>query len=813
MNAVRSRRRPVRTATERHRQWLQLVETDGPFLSIPVLKRVYPQGIAPLDGRVLGELKEAKTPFEQAWDAFDREGEPQLDTYRAARDAWVDVVLRRVFGWAQHYVTDAPVEVRSPNGRVTAASTGAFHRAGATAALIWVIDPVRSLHDLLDDGWATSAIDRMELMLRAAGVCVGVVTDGRWWAIVSAPPKTMVASGIVDSQTWVEESDTRDAFAALLSPIRLAGGTATDRLPAMFRDSVAAAEEITESLGSQVRRAIELIVQSFSESAEDAGRRGEPNPLPDDGDQIYSAAVTVMMRVVFLLFAEERDLLPQGQLFDQGYGLTGQLEELRRRAEAESPEALDATSAVWHRLLATSRALFYGATFEDMRLPAYGGSLFDPTRFPFLSSRTDRGPLALAVNDRVMMQVLDAVQMADIKGQGRRPISFRDIDVEQIGYIYEGLLGYTCAFATETIIGLIGKAGSEPEIPLAVLNDLADQHVDDKPIAAAILAWVKEHQPSAVPTTSSALSKALKASDTMEDADLAIRAVTHDADLAAELKGWIGIVRRDLRNRPTVITQGGLLVIETPSRKNAGAHYTPRSLAEEVVLHALEPLVYSPGPYQTPNREEWRLKSPEEILDLKVADIACGSGAFLVAAARYLAARLVEAWAATGTGIGTPKQQETDALRKVVAQCLYGADINPMAIEMCKLSLWLVSLDPKQPFSFVDDKMLVGNSLLGITDLAQIRALHINGKVTSTETLFDIDTDGPIRRAIQIRRALASEIDNDDPQRSARRKQQQLHDLHEVTGELRTWADAVIAAGLRVGGKPGKALDAAYANL
>ena len=66
MNAVRSRRRPVRTATERHRQWLQLVETDGPFLSIPVLKRVYPQGMAPLDGRVLGELKEAKTPFEQA---------------------------------------------------------------------------------------------------------------------------------------------------------------------------------------------------------------------------------------------------------------------------------------------------------------------------------------------------------------------------------------------------------------------------------------------------------------------------------------------------------------------------------------------------------------------------------------------------------------------------------------------------------------------------------------------------------------------------------------------------------------------------
>lgn len=812
MSPIRTPRRPVRPASEQHRQWLQLVETDGPFLSIPVLKRVYPQGITPLGGGVLGQLKEAKTPFEKAWDAFDREGEPQLDAYRAARDAWVEVVLRRVFGWGPHYVTDAPTVVRSPNGRVTASSTGAFWRGETTAALTWVLDPVRSLHDLLDDGWATSPMDRMELMLRAAGVPIGVVTDGRWWAIVSAPPKTTVASGVVDSQTWVEESDTRDAFAVLLSPLRLVGGAEADRLPALFRDSVAAAEEITESLGSQVRRAIELLVQSFSESAEEAGRRGDANPLPADGDRIYAAAVTVMMRVVFLLFAEERDLLPQGQLFAQGYGLTGQLEELRRRAEAETPESLDATSAVWHRLLATSRALFHGATFEDMRLPAYGGSLFDPSRFPFLSSRTDRGTLALAVNDRVMMHVLDAVQMAEIKGQGRRPISFRDIDVEQIGYIYEGLLGYTCAFATETIIGLIGKTGSEPEIPLAVLNDLADQHVDDKRIAAAILAWVKEHQPGAVPPSASALAKAL-ANDQLEDADLAIRAVTHDDELAAELGTWIGVIRRDLRHRPTVIKQGGLVVVETPSRKNAGAHYTPRALAEEVVLHALEPLVYAPGPYQTPHRDEWRLKSPEEILDLKVADIACGSGAFLVAAARYLAARLVEAWAATGTGIGTPKQQETDALRKVVAQSLYGADINPMAIEMCKLSLWLVSLDPKQPFSFVDDKVLVGNSLLGITDLAQIRALHINGKATQTGTLFDIDTDGPIRRAIQIRRALASEIDNDDPQRSARRKQQQLDDLHAVTGELRTWADAVVAAGLRVGGKPGRALDAAYTNL
>jgi len=70
-----------------------------------------------------------------------------------------------------------------------------------------------------------------------------------------------------------------------------------------------------------------------------------------------------------------------------------------------------------------------------------------------------------------------------------------------------------------------------------------------------------------------------------------------------------------------VVLEGALLVKETPSRKNAGAYYTPKSLAEDVVKYALEPLVYAPGPHQTANRDEWKLKSPSDILNLKVADI------------------------------------------------------------------------------------------------------------------------------------------------------------------------------------------------
>ena len=115
---------------------------------------------------------------------------------------------------------------------------------------------------------------------------------------------------------------------------------------------------------------------------------------------------------------------------------------------------------------------------------------------------------------------------------------------------------------------------------------------------------------------------------------------------------------------------GGLLVKETPSRKNAGAHYTPKSLAEDVVLHALQPLCYSPGPHQTADEASWQLKTSDEMLGLKVADIACGSGAFLVAAARYMADRIVEAWISEEPANAHRKDLHLRAIRKVVANCL-----------------------------------------------------------------------------------------------------------------------------------------------
>ncbi|MCA1604032.1 MAG: SAM-dependent DNA methyltransferase, partial [Acidobacteria bacterium] len=192
----------------------------------------------------------------------------------------------------------------------------------------------------------------------------------------------------------------------------------------------------------------------------------------------------------------------------------------------------------------------------------------------------------------------------------------------------------------------------------------------------------------------------------------------------------------------------------------------------------------------------------------------CGSGAFLVAAARYLAARLVEAYHREGVATGAAHDLHTQAIRKVVANCLYGADINAMAVEMCKLSLWLVSLDPKLPFSFVDDKVLHGNSLLGLIDNRQLQYQHIDPDAAHGQMMLsDLDVDGVLARAVRLRKALASEVDDADPQRSATTKRRQWREYQELTAQLADVADGVVAAGLRSGGKPGRAMTEAYENL
>jgi methylase of polypeptide subunit release factors len=817
-------RKRTSKSSDVHSDWLAQVDVDGPFLAYPVLKDMWPNGVDRLgdtDDRLV-TFKQAYAQWQRAFDRYvEQPKTPESkSTYDSVRKAWIDVVLDDIAEW-DGLRTDSDVTVRSPGEQITVTATGALQgRDSSPAALLLICEPTSGLRDAGLDGWAANDIDRLVMLLRKAEVEVGIVTDGQWWALVWAKEGKPTGSGMVNALTWAEEPLLRDAFFTLISQRRFRATDAEQRLTRLFERSELEAEEITEALGTQVRRSVELLVQAFSEARLEAAKAGDPDPLTEKPDDIYQAAVTVMMRIVFLLFAEERDMLPTEQLYWDSYAIRDLLDELRAQA-AGGEEHLDETFDAWHRLLAVSQALHGGVNYDEMRMPAYGGSLLDPERFPWLHATDARG-LRLKVSDRVMLHVLESVQTVVAKGERRR-VSFREIDVEQIGYIYEGLLGYSCAEVTDDIVlGLVGKDGAEPEIPLSTINALYDEHGgDSKKFATALTVWVKENQPAATGKTAAAFAKLVEKEPAGNERAELVRLLTPvaggDTDLLDTLVSWGNLIRRDLRNIPLVFPRGGLVVVETPSRKNAGAHYTPRSLAEEVVLHALQPLVYEPGPLQTKDENEWRLKPAAAILDLKVADIAAGSGAFLVAAARYLAERLVEAWVAEDIlGKSAPADAEElrrQALREVIARCLYGADINPMAIEMCKLSLWLVSMDKTKPFSFVDDKVFCGNSLLGLTSLDQLRFLHPYPKPSTMQEQILIDIDGKIATATQLRHELANPVEERDPMRSSRAKARLLEQFHQATVDLQVIADGIVAAGLPLGGKEGVGLEDALKTL
>src|SRR4051795_8100649 len=147
-----------------------------------------------------------------------------------------------------------------------------------------------------------------------------------------------------------------------------------------------------------------------------------------------------------------------------------------------------------------------------------------------------------------------------------------------------------------------------------------------------------------------AIEKAL-ATEPDEEATARLRAACENDDaVLARVRPYHGLLRIDLRADPLVFPAGSLYITQALDRRTSGTYYTPRFLAEEVVRHALDPVAYRPGPAEEPDPDKWVLRPASELLDLKVADIAMGSGAFLVGACRYLAARLLEAWEALGAG-------------------------------------------------------------------------------------------------------------------------------------------------------------------
>jgi hypothetical protein len=778
-----------------HAEWLGLIDVSGPFLSIKVLLEAFPQGLDRDDTELAKSLRQRLNEWQDSLELRKRDP--------GAHDSFVRFVLADVLELPDDLLQEGPqipptAKATLGEYRVKLAPKFTVGVSGQTPVLLIDVQPPGTGLDkaLPERGFHASPNERMRLLLRHTGVKSGLVTNGEKWTLVHAPGDRTATFATWDANDLLDERLTLRAFRSLLGRRRLIGLDPEDTLDALLERSRDDEREVTDQLGNQVRRAVELLVSAIDRADRDTDaavveevRRLERNEPAER--TIYEAVVTTCMRLIFLLAAEARGLLPDDEPWIESYAVTPLRAELQQIADRTGEELLDRRFDAWPRLLSTFRAVHGGVEHERVRLPGYGGGLFDPDRYPFLETA---GGQTLRISNRVILRVLDAIQtlQVDVPGGGKepRPLSYKGLGVEQIGHVYERLLDHTALRADAPAVGLVGTAKKEPEIAVALLERARAGG------EAQLLDLLKEETGRSL----SALKRALDAQPAPERADALAQACGHDATVVAQIRPYLGLVRGDVYGAPTVFLPGSVYVTESLDRAATGAHYTPPSLTEPIVQYALEPVVFR-GPAEGKPREEWELKRPEELLALKVCDIAMGSGAFLVAACRYLAARLVESWennpqeAPADAGRDFEEQRLT-AMRLVAERCLYGVDVNPLAVEIAKVSLWLTTLRRDRPFTFVDHALRCGDSLLGLTSLNQLEALALKPEEASSILLE------PAREAIRATldevRQLREQIESTDAVdlREVEAKTAALGSADRELGSLKTVGDIIVGAAL-----------------
>ena len=421
-----------------------------------------------------------------------------------------------------------------------------------------------------------------------AGVTEAARRSAGWCLLFNGTSLRLVDAGRLYARRYIEFDldlaiDDERSFAALWSVIRadmFAAGEPGH--PARVNAVVAASDRhaagVCQSLRDGVLSASSDVLTALAASS----RRPQLTRPIDDA---FEQALTIVYRMLFLLFAEARGLVP---VWHPVYRESYSLEALRDAAEGGPRPA-----GLWDALRAIGRLAHGGCHAGDLRVTPFNGRLFAPARTPL----AERGDLDDHAAKRAIL-ALSTRLSADRAGRER--IAYRDLGVEQLGAVYETLLDY------------------EPRV--------------DRPAGG----------------------------------------------------------------RPAVSLERGSGI-----RKETGTFYTPQPLAEYLVRRTLAPLT--------------RDAAPDRILELRIVDPAMGSGAFLVAACRHLAkayeAALVRSGGCHPSDIG---EQEHAAIRRTVAErCLYGVDLNPMAAQLARLSLWLATLAADRPLTFLDHRLQVGDSLLG----------------------------------------------------------------------------------------------------
>ena len=630
--------------------------------------------------------------------------------------------------------------------------------------------------------------------LRAGGEPLALLTNGREWRLLFAG---------LDYEAWCqweldlwfdggELSPQVTALRTLLSPDGWIPKTDSAAPPLLqaIRDTRKGQAELSEVLGERVREAVEILIRGHGEALRD----GCADVAPAD---IYRAACRVAMRLVVILFAEARGLLPRNNaLYDASYGLNGLFERLDRAALRGG---LAGDFAAWPRVLALFALVRDGSHHPDLPVTAYGGELFAPGR-PDDETGVSRALRAFetacfereALPDRDVHQMLRLLTRTTVRiRRGRAgtrapvPVDFSDLSSEYIGVLYEGLLDYElkAAPADDPVVFL--AVGDQAALPLSRLEAMdgralkalfeslkktdrataaddaaeeeppADQPEDEEPVLEA-----------AAPAGETGATPGDQRQRSRERAETWARRAARAAGLVRKLRGRDTPERR-LAHQAKAAARAARLVARVVlpgewylvrwggTRKGSGSFYTRPGLAVPTVHRTLRPLAFDPPPGADGSPDtaapaaSWTPKPPERILALTVCDPACGSGTFPLAALRFLTDALYASLQHHGRlraegevtlvrllGIQAEADPDEESLadelipcrpdeddfeprlravlrRYVVERCIYAVDLDPLAVELCRLSLWIETMDRNLPFGFLDHKIKCGNALVG----------------------------------------------------------------------------------------------------
>jgi len=644
-------------------------------------------------------------------------------------------------------------------------------------------------------------VSRVIEWLRRADQRIALVTNGRQFRLIHAGPD-YDAWCEWDTNLWFEGGQPAlqvEALRRLLSAEALnpRPDEAPPKLITAILDSRKGQAELSSVLGERVRQAVELLIQSSHEALEPLDHPGESQVRRRD---LYIAATRVVMRCIVILFAEARDLLQrENPAYHDSYGLNGLREQLEHQSGGRALERLRHRHAAWPRLLALFRLLYHGSHHSSFPIPRYGGGLFRPgdphSKDPILRALAAFESPGNDLSDAVASRILDTLTRSPVKvRQGRRstwveaPVDFSDLSSEYIGILYEGLLDFELRRAEPNEPMVFLDIGNQPVLPYSRLDQMTEKAVVDllekfKKAAKQEGPELEEEAADSEDENDAAEADAGDAPE--EDSEEEVVSETEpepeheDSDVRHRIQEMVDIwaqkavqaarlvPRRTSKINPfeheTLVAREATKLVRRlilpgewylvrwgGTRKGAGTFYTRPQLAEPTTRRTLQPLAYEPVRESTDPETglvtvlEWKVRTPEQILAIKLCDPAMGSGSFLVSALRYLTDALVESLhvherlASRGDGtvcrladglasddpshetIPVPMDDERfeDRLRArlkryVVERCIYGVDLDPLAVELGRMALWVETMDQRLGFGFLDHKLKCGNSLVG----------------------------------------------------------------------------------------------------